>query len=275
MSATERTPSWRQRARSACVVGLRGGLLAVLCGGLCAALPITASAQPTPTPPPVVTDADVARASKTQPVITDRDIKRAAKRNRMPTEAELARVPVPAAPRLDALPRPLGQRQIDLGAIARGFEAMGQPTPGAAAISEAPALLVFISFSMPEATLARLVDQASRARATLVLRGLVDGSLQKTALRAQGLIGRRKVAFQIDPQAFDRFSVAATPTFVLLKAGAIPAPCAAGTCFPASSFVSAAGDVSIDYALEYVRRSVPSFSREAGTILATLKKARS
>jgi conjugal transfer pilus assembly protein TrbC len=59
---------------------------------------------------------------------------------------------------------------------------------------------------------------------------------------------------------------------VLLKAGAVAAPCAAGTCFPASSFVAAAGDVSIDYALEYFRRAAPSFSRDAGVVLATLKK---
>ena len=79
-------------------------------------------------------------------------------------------------------------------------------------------------------------------------------------------------AAQIDPQAFDRFSITAAPTFVLLKAGAVAAPCAAGTCFPASSFVAAAGDVSIDYALEYFRRAAPSFSRDAGVVLATLKK---
>ena len=105
-----------------------------------------------------------------------------------------------------------------------------------------------------------------------MLRGLVDGSLQKTVLRAQALIGQRKVGFQIDPQAFDRFSITAAPTFVLLKAGAVAAPCAAGTCFPASSFVAAAGDVSIDYALEYFRRAAPSFSRDAGVVLAALKK---
>ena len=240
--------------------------------GLCAILPIAPSAQPAQAPKPIVSEADVARAAKSQPVITDQDIERAAKKNRMPTDAELARVPVPAAPRLDALPQPLTQRQIDLGAIAKGYEAMGQPAAGAAAINEAPALLVFVSFSMPDATLARLVDQAARARATLVLRGLVDGSLQNTVLRAQALIGQRKVGFQIDPQAFDRFSITATPTFVLLKAGAVAAPCAAGTCFPASSFVAAAGDVSIDYALEYFRRAAPSFSRDAGVVLATLKK---
>ncbi|WP_250111331.1 TrbC family F-type conjugative pilus assembly protein, partial [Escherichia coli] len=72
----------------------------------------------------------------------------------------------------------------------------------------------------------------------MVLRGFVGGSLQQTVQRTQQLIGQRQVGFQIDPQAFDRFSVTATPTFVLLRAGAVPAPCAAGTCFPASGYVS-------------------------------------
>ena len=238
---------------------------------LCAALPIMSSAPPAQAPKPIVSDADVARAANSQPVITDQDIKRAARKNRMPTDAELARVPVPTAPRLDALPQPLTQRRIDLGAIAKGYEAMGQPAPSAAAVHETPALLVFISFSMPEATLARLVDQATRARATLMLRGLVDGSLQKTVLRAQGLIGQRKVALQIDPQAFDRFSITATPTFVLLKAGAVGAPCTAGTCFAASSFVAAAGDVSMDHALEHFRRITPAFRPAASAFLARLK----
>ncbi|MBK7517492.1 MAG: type-F conjugative transfer system pilin assembly protein TrbC [Betaproteobacteria bacterium] len=259
MSATDRTASWPQRARSTWMAGL------------CAILPIAPSAQPAQAPKPIVSEADVARAAKSQPVITDQDIERAAKKNACHRRRTGPRAGA-GGPEARCLPQPLTQRRIDLGAIAKGYEAMGQPAPGAAAINGAPALLVFVSFSMPDATLARLVDQAARARATLVLRGLVDGSLQKTVLRAQALIGQRKVGFQIDPQAFDRFSITAAPTFVLLKAGAVAAPCAAGTCFPASSFVAAAGDVSIDYALEYFRRAAPSFSRDAGVVLAALKK---
>ena len=220
---------------------------------------------------PVVTEADIARAAKSQPVITDSDIEQAARKHRMPTDAELSRVPVPSTPRIDALPQPQTQRRIDLGAVARGYEAMGQPSPSSAPINKGSALLVFVSFSMPEPTLSRLADQAARSGATIVLRGFVDGSLQQTVIRAQRLIGQRQVGFQIDPQAFDRFSVAATPTFVLIKDGAAPEPCAAGTCYPASAFVSASGDVSIDYALEYFKRTAPRFGREAGTFLSKLK----
>lgn len=237
--------------------------------GLAGALALTSALAQSQKP--VVTEADIARAAKSQPAITEREIQEAAKKHRMPTDAELARVPVPATPRIDALPQPMTQRKVDLGAIARGYEAMGSPSPGDSSKS-GPALLVFVSFSMPEPTLQRLVEQASQSGATILLRGFADGSLQQTVTRAQRLIGQRQVGFQLDPQAFDRFSVTATPTFVLIKDGATPAPCAAGTCYPASSFAAVAGDVSIDYALEYFKRSAPSFGREANSFLTKLRR---
>jgi conjugal transfer pilus assembly protein TrbC len=233
-------------------------------------LPTIVWAQPVA---PVVTDDDIARAAKSQPAITDKDIEQAAKKHRMPTEAELARVPIQATPRVDALPQPVTRRPVDLGAVARGYEAMSQPG-AAAALNAGPALLVFVSFSMPEAALSRLTDQAARSGATLVTRGFVNGSLQQTVARTQRLIGQRKVGFQIDPQAFDRFAVSAVPTFVLLRAAAMPEPCAAGTCFPTASYVSVAGDVSLDYALEFFKRSAPSFNQEAGAFLSKMRGGR-
>lgn len=220
-------------------------------------------------PPAVVTDADIESAKQSQPAISDQDIERARQRHRMPSDAELRRVPVPSTPRIDALPKPATRTPIDLGALARGFDAQaGQPALQA---PSGPGLLVFISFAMPEATLARLVDQAARARASLVLRGLVDGSLTKTVTRVQGLMGTRQVAVQIDPQAFDRFSVTQTPTFVLVRDGAQPQSCAAGMCFAADAYAMAAGDVSLDYALAFFQRSVPKLARDADVFAKRLK----
>ncbi|KAK0039470.1 type-F conjugative transfer system pilin assembly protein TrbC [Biomphalaria pfeifferi] len=226
----------------------------------------------TPPPSPVVTDADVARAAKSQPKITDRDIEEAARRHQMPSDADLSKVPVPSTPRVDALPQPISPRKIDLGAIARGYEAMGEPKPSGSSLGPSSSLLVFVSFSMSDATLSRLLDQAERSGATLLLRGFAGDSLQQTVSRSQGLIGNRNVGFQIDPQAFDRFSVRAVPTFVLLKEGAVPAPCAAGTCYSTNTYVSVAGDVSIDYALEHIKRAAGGFGREADTFLAKLRR---
>ena len=97
-----------------------------------------------------VTEADIARATRSQPTITDKDIEAARRKHRMPSDEELARVPVPSAPRIDALPQPQSQGKIDLGAIAGGFDAMGAPDPAKAGMAVGPTLLVFVSFSMPE-----------------------------------------------------------------------------------------------------------------------------
>lgn len=218
-----------------------------------------------------VTDQDMERARRKQPVITDADIERARRTNRMPTEQELTRVPVPSSPNVDALPQPSSSRPIDLEALARGYEgaiASAIPTSG---LGTGPGLLIFVSFAMPQRTLMRLVDQAARSRGTLVLRGFINGSLKETVAKVQQLIGDRKVGFQIDPQAFDRFSVAATPTFVLVREGAQPADCGAGTCFAADAFVSVAGDVSLDYALEYFQRTAPAFNKDAAGFLQRLR----
>ena len=103
------------------------------------------------------------------------------------------------------------------------------------------------------------------------LRGLVDGSLVRTVTRVKELIGSRRVAVQIDPQAFDRYAVTRTPSFVLVRDGAPAAPCANGLCVPGDGYVMAAGDVSLDYALGFFQRSAPSFAKDAGAFLKRLK----
>lgn len=218
---------------------------------------------------PIVSDADIERARRAQPVISDRDIERARQKHRSPSDADLARVPVPSTPRVDALPQPATRTPVDLEALAKGFDA--QADLPALKPNTGPGLLIFISFSMPETTLARLVDQAARARASLLLRGLVNGSLRDTVERMQRLIGNRQVSVQIDPQAFDRFSIARIPTFVLVRDGAQPQDCGAGMCFAADQFALAAGDVSLDYALEHFERSAPRLAKDATGFLKRLK----
>ena len=227
----------------------------------------SALAQPTR----AITQTDIDRAKRVQPVITEEDIKRAQKNNRMPTDAELRAVPVPSTPNVDALPQPKTAKPPDLEAIARGYQAAGGPIAQLQRPPSGPALLVFVSFSMPHQTLERLVEQAARAKASLVLRGFINGSLQETVLGVQRLIGQRDVAFQIDPQAFDRFAIAKTPSFVLVRDGAQPKPCASGQCFATEAFVSTAGDVSVEYALEHIQRTAPTFSREAAQFLKRIR----
>ncbi len=236
--------------------------------GLTAAL--VASAQALAQNPPVITDADIERVRREQPAITEGDIDAARRKYSMPGDAELRYAPVPT-PNVEALPQPLSRTPIDLEALARGYASQIDAMTQAQGLAAGPGLLVFVSLSMPRPTLQRLVDQAARAKASIVLRGFANGSLRDTVAQVQGLIGTRQVAVQIDPQAFDRYAVTRVPTFVLVRDGTRPVACASGSCAPADSFLRTSGDVSLDYALEHMRRSAPGFGPPADTFLKRIK----
>jgi conjugal transfer pilus assembly protein TrbC len=220
---------------------------------------------------PIITDADIEQAKTLQPNITDEDIERAQKRYRMPTESELNRVPINSTPNIEALPVPKTSRNIGLEAIAKGYEINSDRMASAQGLASEPRLLIFVSFTMPELALVRLIDQAARSGATIVIRGLIEGSLTKTVSIVHKLIGKRRVAVQIDPQAFDRFSVMKAPAFVLVKDGAQTQPCAAGMCFSMDSFALTTGDVSLDYALEHIINLSPNFAKNARAYLLKLR----
>lgn len=231
----------------------------------CALLSAHAAAQVSPS------EAEIERAARTAPRITEQDIETARRLHRMPSDAELARVPLPPAPKIDDLPQPSARLRIDLESIAKGYQAIERDDARALLPSNEPTLLVFVSFSMPEATLARLADQAAAAKASLVLRGLADGSLRQTVARVQRLMGGREIGFQIDPLAFDRFGITSVPSFVLLRRDAMPSACEAGTCFAADAFAKTTGDVSLRYAVEFIRRTAPAFDGEAAFFLGRVK----
>jgi conjugal transfer pilus assembly protein TrbC len=70
--------------------------------------------------------------------------------------------------------------------------------------------LIFVSLSMPQATLKALFDEAEAQGAVLVLRGLIDNSFKKTAEKLQEF----GIALQIDPLLFKKHEIQRVPTFV-------------------------------------------------------------
>jgi conjugal transfer pilus assembly protein TrbC len=174
-------------------------------------------------------------------------------------------------PDLDRLPQPVQRGAVDLAAVARGFDAAGVAA-AAQALANGPQLLVFVSLTMPEGSLRRLIEQGERTRATLVLRGLQDGSMVRTATVVRQLLGKHKTALQIDPQGFDRFSVNQVPTFILLKDGAQLQRCTDASCVPPTSYAEVSGDATIEYALEWIEERSPAFSREAKVLRRRLRE---
>jgi conjugal transfer pilus assembly protein TrbC len=205
---------------------------------------------------------------------------RALRAQPLPTPERLATQPPRSIPRIapDAA-------TIDIAAMARQGAALTTPPPPANGTS---ALRIFITLDMPRGSLQRLVDQAARTGATLVMRGLKAQSMRQTLAAVGELIETRRVSWVIDPDAFTRFQVSAAPTFVLTLAdeavpgtpGFGPVPelprCAGAGCAsptPEAAFLSVSGDVSLDYALGAMLRASPEAAPRANAILQRLRKS--
>ncbi|GHT93173.1 hypothetical protein FACS1894122_08010 [Alphaproteobacteria bacterium] len=78
--------------------------------------------------------------------------------------------------------------------------------------------LIFVSFSMPKASLKELSDQCQKYGATLVIRGLYEGSFTKTKDKILE-ISETGLNLDITPELFKRYDIHKVPTFVLIKNG--------------------------------------------------------
>lgn len=128
-------------------------------------------------------------------------------------------------------------------------------------------LLVFVSFSMPEASLQRLAVEAGKANAVLVFRGPKEGSLKKT-LQAFEPLAKLGASAILHPEAFSRHHVRSVPVYIM---NPNPVGCgdASGSC---GDTLRLAGDVSLEYALERMAMSRSPMGREAEARLLLLRK---
>lgn len=204
---------------------------------------IGALAAPAPMPDDATINKEAQRLmSKSAPAI-----------DRADRQSHVLKQPVPDV----GNPQKLGQP--DPAAIAKLYQGVGKP-------DESP-LYILISYSMPPESIARLADQARRAGGTLVLRGVINDSLKETAEKAAEFVKKYPgIQFQIDPTLFRRYAIQDVPTFLITKPNEEIKACSKG-CDATTFFVSASGDVSLDYALDYL-------SRQANKEFAQLAEAR-
>jgi conjugal transfer pilus assembly protein TrbC len=154
-------------------------------------------------------------------------------------------------------------RAPDPAAIAEQFRQTQADTA-----PQGPALLVFVSFSMPPENLLRLAQQAKQADGVLVFRGLAGASLREMVARVQPL-AKTGAAIQINPEAFTRFGVSVVPTFALANSAE---PCGDSVC--EASVQRVAGDVTLDHALERLARTDDPIGRAATVRLNLLRGRR-
>jgi conjugal transfer pilus assembly protein TrbC len=134
--------------------------------------------------------------------------------------------------------------------------------------------LMFVSLSMPRASLERILVDAEKLKAPMVLRGVKGSSMRKTAAEIKEILGKHRVAWSIDPSLFKRFGVEGVPTLVLIDpTRPVMVACGAAHCqSPAFSKVS--GDVTMRYALEQIQQRDPEFEQLAKRYVVALERPR-
>lgn len=212
---------------------------------------------------PLITEETIAETAATLRAPTDDEVNQILKERKLTGQVGVPAAGAgPASPKLQNLPVPVDARTVDFADVAKGY---GEPLIQKLRDEESgkvPSLLICVSFSMPRKTLQALIDQAAGGRGTLVIRGLVDGSVRKTFEETRTLIGSKKVGFLIDPRVFDAFGISDVPTFVVTD-GKPPTSCETSSCQGEGQFVKVSGDVSVEYALEYIERVSPAFADKA------------
>lgn len=224
-----------------------------------------------------------ASALAQSPSVPGEETLRAFQRPPLPSDAQLRAAPLPAfpsdavlhdrgVPRL-ALPAPVAPPALDVGAMADQYRQLQSPSPGLRALAQGD-LLIFVSFSLPDAVLSALIDQAVRTGAVLVMRGLHNNSIKQTLPRVRAALGSRKVAWQIDPRLFRAFDVRVVPSFVLTEPHALAASCNREACERPARWVSVAGNVSVHTALEQIAQRAPQLADSAAAFRNRLERNR-
>lgn len=113
-------------------------------------------------------------------------------------------------------------------------------------------VMVFISFSMPDESIKKAIQDAKKIDGVLVLRGFYNGSYQETAQRIYKL-GEKVGNIQIHPDAFKKYQVKTVPTVVMVEEQQLKV--GEDGCALPDSYIAVAGDVPLSYALEQFIKS--------------------
>ncbi|MHB9100762.1 MAG: type-F conjugative transfer system pilin assembly protein TrbC, partial [Sulfuricella sp.] len=134
-----------------------------------------------------------------------------------------------------------------------------------------PEMMIFVSFSMPRESLLRIVEQSEKSGARLIFRGFHGDKMTDMATHISALLGKHRVEAVIHPPAFGLFKVNQVPALVLAQSDA--GDQLDNGCAQPDRYVKVTGDVSQDYALEYIERTSPQWAATARLFGDKIKEA--
>ncbi|WP_237071202.1 type-F conjugative transfer system pilin assembly protein TrbC [Mycetohabitans sp. B2] len=151
---------------------------------------------------------------------------------------------------------------IDIEAITRQYERKAEAR-------KMDDLMIFASFTMPRESLKRLVSQANRVGASVVLYGFKNNSFKDT-VQAINALDEPAGNVVVNPNAFNKYKIKVVPTIVLAEAATLDSVDNEGSALH-DQFAAVAGDVSLDYALDEIGRNLPQFNHVANRYIQQLR----
>ncbi len=118
-------------------------------------------------------------------------------------------------------------------------------------------IMIFVSFSMPKASIKGWITQAKKVGAAVYIRGLVNNSFKDTAKIISGLVQDQSGGLLIESTLFKRYLISQVPAVVVVNG---------------KSFDVIYGDVTLDYALEKISKSMAGSKQKF--LLDNIKKMR-
>lgn len=129
------------------------------------------------------------------------------------------------------------------------------------------ALYVAVSLTMPAEALRQLSEDAEKAGARLVIRGLVDGSFERTVVVAKEVFGQDALSgLAIEPQVFRAYGVDRVPTFIAAQAPVQPCQDGVDCVSAVTPHDRIAGNISLAEALRQLSQrgdAAPGVARAA------------
>ena len=118
-------------------------------------------------------------------------------------------------------------------------------------VAHAEPLLVFVSFSMPSASLYRLAKESVRIDAQLILRGLPGERKEDVLANLHRLSTQAPdVSLLIDPTLFEDFSIQQVPVFIWPLTPCVKKTETRNLSCSEGPYLRLAGDVDLEYVLE-------------------------
>ena len=106
-------------------------------------------------------------------------------------------------------------------------------------------IFIFVSFSMPEASLKQWLAQAHRRGANVVIRGLINNSFKETLSAMIRLVSDNTGGLLLDPTLFQKFDIKQVPAVMISQQNTCTDE---KNCLPRYDVIY--GDVTLDYALQ-------------------------